>query len=257
MLNVIAVPAFEDNYLWLMHEEGSAEAYVVDPGDSVPIEAALKSNNLNLAGILLTHHHWDHTGGVEALTSNRSIPVYGPDSANIPQVTQQLKEGETLQLNQNLSFDIIAVPGHTLDHIAYHDGDSGSLFCGDALFAGGCGRMFEGQPAQMQASLAKLAALPSKTNIYCAHEYTQSNLRFAAVVEPDNIELRQRIAEVNNDRAAGRRTVPSVMADELTTNPFLRCSSDAVIAAAQAHQGKALATHAEVFAALRQWKDNF
>lgn len=257
MLNVIAVPAFNDNYLWLMHAEGSVDAYVVDPGDSAPIEAALKAHNLELAGILLTHHHWDHTGGVDTLMGDRSIPIYGPNSSNIPQVTHPLNEGDTVRLNKGISFDVIEVPGHTLDHIAYHDSDSGSLFCGDALFAGGCGRMFEGQPAQMHHSLLKLAALPRETSIYCAHEYTQSNLRFAAAVEPDNTELRQRIDTVNHERAAGRRTVPSKMVDELATNPFLRCSSDAVISAAQAHQGKTLTEPAEVFAALRQWKDNF
>lgn len=257
MLNVIAVPAFQDNYLWVLHAEGTRDCYVVDPGDAVVIEAALTEQDLNLSGILLTHHHWDHTGGVEALTAKRSIPVYGPNSANIPHVTHAVGEGNEVCLEGGLTLTILEVPGHTLDHIAYFEPESHSVFCGDALFAGGCGRMFEGTAPQMQASLAKLAALPETTRIYCAHEYTQANLSFAMAVEPDNRALAERVALVARQRADGVRTVPSLLSDELATNPFLRWASPQVIASAAQHVGESLSAPQEVFAALRGWKDNF
>lgn len=257
MLNVVAVPAFQDNYLWVLHAEGSSNCYVVDPGDAAVIETALTERGLTLSGILLTHHHWDHTGGVDALTAGRSIPVYGPNSANIPQVTHALGEGDEVYLDGGLKLAILEVPGHTLDHIAYFDSESSSVFCGDALFAGGCGRMFEGTAPQMQASLAKLAALPETTRIYCAHEYTQANLSFAVAVEPDNTELAERVALVARQRTDGVRTVPSLLSDELATNPFLRWASPDVIASAAQHTGKSLSAPQEVFAALRGWKDNF
>ncbi|MGH1374546.1 MAG: hydroxyacylglutathione hydrolase [Cellvibrionaceae bacterium] len=257
MLNVIAVPAFQDNYLWLLHAEGCRDCYVVDPGDAKVIEAALESHNLELAGVLLTHHHWDHTGGVEALTEVRSIPVYGPNSPNIPQVTHALAEGDQVSLSGGLNFTVLEVPGHTLDHIAYFNPENPALFCGDALFAGGCGRMFEGTAPQMQASLAKMADLPSKTQIYCAHEYTQANLRFALAVEPENQFLVQRAAQTDRARSAGQSTVPSELGVELQTNPFLRWAAADVIAAASTQANRSLSNPEDVFGALRSWKDNF
>ncbi len=257
MLTVIAVPAFQDNYLWLLHAEGCRDCYVVDPGDANVIEAALEAHDFTLAGVLLTHHHWDHTGGVEALTAKRAIPVYGPKSANIPLVTEALAEGDEIKLEGNLSFKVLEVPGHTLDHIAYFDDASASLFCGDALFAGGCGRMFEGTAPQMQASLAKMAALPVETKIYCAHEYTQANLRFALAVEPNNQRLSERVKNTDRLRAEGKRTVPSVLGDELQTNPFLRWGAETVVSAASAQAGHSVSKPDEVFGALRSWKDSF
>ncbi len=257
MLNVLAVPAFQDNYLWLLHEDNGCECYAVDPGDAEVIEGALKTEGLELAGILLTHHHWDHTGGVEALTAGRSIPIYGPNSDKIPQVTHPLQEGDQVHLSGGLSLSILEVPGHTLDHIAYVDETSASLFCGDALFAGGCGRMFEGKAPQMQASLAKLAALPANTKVYCAHEYTQANLQFALAVEPGNQRLTERIKTVDTLRSEEKATVPSLLADELETNPFLRWGVKPVVDAASNRAQRSLSTPHEVFAALRSWKDNF
>lgn len=257
MLNIHAIPAFSDNYLWLFHNEGSRDAFVVDPGDAEVIEAALQKLDLDLAGILLTHHHWDHTGGVEALSKSRNIPIYGPASPNIPQVTHTLREGDLLKLGPNTQFKVLEVAGHTLDHIAYHDPDNETLFCGDTLFAGGCGRMFEGNPEQMQSSLAKLAKLPPNTKVYCAHEYTQSNLAFAHAVEPENAQLNLRVKNVASARQANQRTVPSTIADELETNPFLRWDSSAVIESAQKQAGRPLTSPADIFAALRGWKDNF
>ena len=263
MINITLIPAFDDNYLWLFHPLGSNHAYVVDPGDPAPVEAALAEQNLELKGILITHHHMDHIGGVEALTCNRQIPVYGPDSAKIPTVTHPLHNDETLSLEQGeITFHIIAVPGHTLEHIAYFDNQEQILFCGDTLFAGGCGRMFEGTPEQMQRSLAQLGALPAATRVYCAHEYTSANLNFANAVEPDNSELQQRIAETLKLRAAGIPTVPSTIALELATNPFLRVNQPSVIEAAAAYNKNrskedVLIEPHEVFAAIRSWKDNF
>ncbi|MAZ86364.1 MAG: hydroxyacylglutathione hydrolase [Cellvibrionaceae bacterium] len=257
MLTVIAVPAFQDNYLWLLVPDDGRNCYAVDPGDAAAIEAALKTHDLVLAGILLTHHHWDHTGGVDDLLKQRSIPVYGPKSEQIPQVTNALSEGDSIELAEAARLSVIEVPGHTLDHIAYFDSASQSLFCGDALFAGGCGRMFEGNPRQMQASLEKLAGLPAETQVYCAHEYTAANLRFAQAVEPNNQTLSQRVKDVASLREDGKSTVPSLLSDEWATNPFLRCSQVEVQSAASNFAKQSLTSVDGVFAALRRWKDNF
>ncbi len=257
MLQIIAVPAFNDNYLWLFHLPGSQQAYVVDPGDAQPVEAALTRHDLQLAGILVTHHHLDHTGGIAHLLAERDIPVYGPLSDKIPAITHPLHEGQRLSLDSGLDFDILEVPGHTLDHIAYFSAAHQTLFCGDTLFAGGCGRMFEGQPRQMQASLSKLAQLPVDTRVYCAHEYTQANLEFAVAVEPDNAQLQQRVQRVKGLRSEHKATVPSTIQQELQTNPFLRVAEQSVIEAAKNHNHSGSLEPWEVFAVLRRWKDNF
>ncbi|GAB3106918.1 hydroxyacylglutathione hydrolase [Aestuariicella hydrocarbonica] len=257
MLKIIPVPAFNDNYLWLFHRSGSNRAYVVDPGDARPVEQALEHYGLELVGMLITHHHADHTGGIDALQKGRNIPVYGPHSANIDNVTQPLSEGDRLSLKDDISFEVLEVPGHTLDHIAFHCPDEAVLFCGDTLFAGGCGRMFEGEPKQMQASLAKLAHLPPQTRVFCAHEYTQSNLAFAQAVEPLNEALKNRVEETLNKRAQGLATVPSLLQQELASNPFLRVSEVSVIDAAKKHSNREVTEPWEVFAVLRGWKDNF
>lgn len=257
-LSVIPVAAFRDNYIWLLSR--GRLAAVVDPGDAAPVLAALRQRDLRLTGILLTHHHNDHCGGLEALLDadiwapgGRGPVVFGPAGESITGVTDPVAGGETVRLpGIDCTFEVLAVPGHTRGHVAYH-GD-GRLFCGDTLFAGGCGRIFEGTPAQMADSLARLAALPPETLVYCAHEYTEGNLHFAAVVEPDNAALRQRIAVVAQQRAAWLPTVPSRLADELATNPFLRGGEAAVCAAVGLPAGTA---PAEVFAALRAWKDRF
>jgi hydroxyacylglutathione hydrolase len=234
---------------------------VVDPGDAVPVLGHLAQTGDRLCAILATHHHGDHVGGVAELLARFPVPVYGPALENIPGVTHPLSGGEHIELPEiNVGFDIIAVPGHTRGHIAYYGpslAEHGAVFCGDTLFGAGCGRLFEGTAAQMQASLARLAALPAPTFVYCAHEYTQSNLRFAAAVEPDSIAVQRRSEQVARDRAAGRATVPSRIRLELDTNPFLRWDAPAVRAAAAGRLGHVPADAAEAFAAIREWKNRF
>lgn len=256
MLQIHTVPAFTDNYLWLFHAQGSTAAYVVDPGDAAPVEQALDAHGLELAGILITHHHFDHTGGIPQLTAGRGIPVWGPADSKTAGIDHPLREGDSLEV-AGARFEVIEVPGHTLDHIAYHCADEGVLFCGDTLFAGGCGRLFEGTPEQMSRSLAKLAALPGTTRVYCAHEYTQANLRFAAAVEPDNADIASRVSDADALRARAQPTVPSTIELELRTNPFLRCDEADVIRSAAEYAGRSLAGPADVLAAVRGWKDGF
>jgi hydroxyacylglutathione hydrolase len=255
-MNLIALPAFTDNYIWMLHDGRSA--IVVDPGDSAPVITALASRHLTLAGILVTHHHGDHVGGLDGLRPLLQGPVFGPANEDIPQPFIPLRDGDTAEL-LNLAFDVIDVPGHTAGHIAYfHRPIDGTplLFCGDTLFSGGCGRLFEGTPAQMHASLSRLLALPGDTQVCCAHEYTLSNLRFAHAVEPDNDNLASYTRWCEQRRADGDPTLPSSMARERLINPFLRCDEPAVRRTAQAH-GAASDAPVEVFAALRQWKNDF
>lgn len=258
-LNVIPVPAFHDNYIWLFHFDNDANAYVVDPGDANVVEAALTQNELQLSGILITHHHPDHTGGIDQLLSKHSVPVYGPAGGSVPQVTVPMKD-QTFKLDNGLIFSTMTVPGHTLDHIAYFSEPAGEdplLFCGDTLFAGGCGRLFEGSPQQMHHSLSRLTQLPSNTRVYCAHEYTLSNLAFAKAVEPKNTQLLERIQTEKARRQQNIPTIPTTIGLELSTNPFVRSDQDAVIRAAEAHCQHALAEEHEVLATVRQWKDSF
>ncbi|WP_374365511.1 hydroxyacylglutathione hydrolase [Piscinibacter sp.] len=256
-MDLIALPAFTDNYIWMLHD--GTDAVVVDPGDAAPVLAALDERQLALAAILVTHHHGDHVGGVDDLRPRLKGAVYGPRSESIPAPYVPLAGGDTVQA-LGLSFTVIDVPGHTAGHIAYfvEAGRDGAplLFCGDTLFSGGCGRLFEGTAEQMHASLAKLAALPGETRVCCAHEYTLSNLKFARAVEPGNAALARYQAECEATRAASRPTLPSRIALERAINPFLRCAEPEVIASARA-QGAASAAGAEIFAALRRWKNEF
>ena len=253
---LIPIPAFNDNYLWLLHD--GRRAVIVDPGDAAPVQHALRENGLQLASILVTHHHPDHTGGVAELHESTGAPVYGPAREAIPEPFKHLKDGDTVQA-LGLDFEIIDVPGHTAGHIAFYTPDMDGrplLFCGDTLFSGGCGRLFEGTPAQMLASLDRLAALPGNTRVCCTHEYTLSNLRFALAVEPDNTELIGYHARCTALRAVGKPTLPTSIAQELLINPFLRTRQATVMAAAQRFDP---ATHDDnsVFAAIRQWKNQF
>lgn len=251
MLDISFIPAFKDNYIWLLRN--GRDAVVVDPGDAAPVMARLRADGLRLKAILITHHHADHQGGVEALVSAFPVPVYGPENESITGRTVALSGGQAIEvLGQR--FDVIDVPGHTAGHIAY--ATAGALFCGDTLFGAGCGRLFEGTPAQMHASLARLAELPADTLVYCAHEYTEANLRFAAAVEPENRATQERIAACRERRAAGLPTVPSVLAEELATNPFLRSTEVAVIQAAMARIPEAK-DPVSVFTAIREWKNVF
>jgi hydroxyacylglutathione hydrolase len=255
-LRVLAIPAFKDNYLWLIHNGVAAVA--VDPGDAAPILKALAQHKLTLAAILLTHHHADHVGGVPRLLQHTKVPVYGPRNDAIDAVTVPLGEGDRVDLPElPLQLSVLDVPGHTRGHIAYVAQQPGWLFCGDTLFAGGCGRLFEGTPAQMMQSLQKLSALPSDMQVYCAHEYTMANLRFASAAEPDNAALRQRVADEQAKRDRGQPTVPSTIALERQTNPFLRHEAGGVVKTLREHGLPAGATPVEAFAALREWKNNF
>lgn len=260
-LSVLTVPAFKDNYLWLIHD--GVHAVAVDPGDAAPILAALDAHRLTLTGILLTHHHPDHIGGVPRLLAHASVPVFGPRGEEIDAVTVPLAEGDVVDApGLPMRMAVLDVPGHTRGHIAYfyQPAQDGApwLFCGDTLFAGGCGRLFEGTPAQMVQSLGKLAALPDATLVFCAHEYTLANLRFALAAEPANARLQQRLLDDSARRAAGQPTVPSTIGLEKASNPFLRYREPAIIHSLRvAGKLAADATPVEAFAALRLWKNTF
>lgn len=255
MLDVRCVPAFDDNYIWLPALPSSRAVAIVDPGEAEPVLARLAQEDLEPAAILITHHHQDHTGGITDLTARYDIPVYGPAREHIPGLTHPVAEGDTVELDAlGLELTVLETPGHTRGHVCYLG--HGALFCGDTLFTAGCGRLFEGTPEQMHASLSRLAALPEYTLVYCAHEYTTANLRFARVVEPDNPDILARCDEVARHRARQEATVPAPLLLERKTNPFLRCAEPDVIAAAEAFAGRSLASGAEVFAAVRRWKDS-
>ena len=258
-LRVLTIPAFQNNYLWLVHD--GVNAVVVDPGDAAPVLAALAKHGLTLTAILLTHHHADHIGGVPALLRHADVPVFGPRSDGIAAVTVPLVESDRVDVpGMDLSLGVLDVPGHTLGHIAYLRQSPGAhwLFCGDTLFAGGCGRLFEGTPAQLDASLTKLATLPDETLVFCAHEYTLANLAFAQYVEPDNAAIGQRIATESAKRDRGLPTIPSTIALEKATNPFLRYREAGITAQLTAAGKLALgAPPLASFTALREWKNTF
>ncbi len=256
MLTLIPIPAFTDNYLWLLHD--GQRALVVDPGDAAPVLRKLAELKLRLETILVTHHHADHTGGVDELRNTTGAKVYGPAAENIPKPYERLGEGETAHA-VGLDFQVIDVPGHTAGHIAFYAPDVNGrplLFCGDTLFSGGCGRLFEGTPAQMLASLDKLAALPGNTVVCCTHEYTLGNLRFAVAVDPANHQLAEYQAHCIKLREHGQPTLPTSISQELLINPFLRTRQAAVISSAQ-HFDAAAHDDTSVFAAIRQWKNQF
>ncbi len=253
-LNIEGIPAFDDNYIWTLRD--GPHVVVVDPGDADPVLEYLAVEGLTLSGILLTHHHPDHVGGVEELLGIARVPVYGPRDARMGMVTHPVQEGGLVTLpGLSLSLRVLEVPGHTSSHVAYAGDDL--LFCGDTLFACGCGRLFEGSPAQMLSSLDKLARLPQNTRVYCAHEYTLSNVAFALAVEPDNPDLAIRASDVRARRQQGLPTVPSLLSLELVTNPFLRCHEPDVIRSANTRSAQPLPDRTAVFATLREWKNRF
>ena len=254
-MRLLPLPAFDDNYIWTLSAgDGDGQAVVVDPGEAGPVLAAA-DQGLRPGAILLTHHHADHVGGVaELLRRWPGLPVHAPGDERIAQASQRVGDGDRVAAGP-WSFEVIAVPGHTVSHIAFHG--HGLLFCGDTLFSLGCGRLFEGSPAQMLASLDRLATLPGTTRVCCGHEYTQSNAAFARAVDPDNTALARRSEEVTSMRRSGQPTLPTTLADELACNPFLRVDAPAVHAALATHEGQAPGDRVEAFAALRRWKDGF
>ncbi|MBP0621183.1 hydroxyacylglutathione hydrolase [Cupriavidus consociatus] len=256
MLTLLPLPAFNDNYIWLLHD--AQYAWVVDPGDAIEVQRYLKQTNLRLQGVLLTHHHGDHTGGVDALRASTGAEVYGPYHEPLPEPVRRVKEGDRISV-LGLEFEVIEVPGHTAGHIAYFSSEcprNPLLFSGDTLFSAGCGRLFEGTPEQMLASLDKLARLPPHTQVCCAHEYTLNNLRFALAVEPINQDILSYAEHCERLRVEGIPTLPARLGTELLVNPFLRTRQHSVRAAVI---DRAPGTDGDVgiFAALRKWKDEF
>ncbi|AEP29592.1 hydroxyacylglutathione hydrolase [Brumicola nitratireducens] len=255
MNNIFAIPAFSDNYIWCVHD--GKHALVVDPGDAAPVIRTLKEQKLSLTYILITHHHYDHTGGVEALiAAYPDAVVYGPKNPKITGIDHRLAEGESLFLQDpEIELKILETPGHTMDHIVFYNDDL--LFCGDTLFSAGCGRMFEGTPDVFYRSLQKLSQLPDKTKVYCTHEYTLANLAFASHVDPENSSLQEyqtwATAQRNNDQI----TLPSSIAKQKKINPFLRCDSKTIKQNIESIMNLSTNTEVEVFAALRRCKDDF
>lgn len=256
-IEIQAIPAFNDNYIWAIVQTEQKQVWLVDPGDAAPAFEFLAAKKLNLAGILITHHHFDHYNGTEALAEKFHIPVYGAAHEKNPGITHPVSDHDQISLfDEELQFKVLTIPGHTLEHIAYYSSKHHLLFCGDTLFAAGCGRVFEGTPEQMYQSLMRLKNLPEQTKIYCGHEYTLANLKFAQTVEPDNLAIAKRIQITQQLRENNLPSLPSLIELEKKTNPFLRCEFSDVIAAAQQRRETTLNNPVEIFATLRHWKNN-
>ena len=253
MLVIKPIPAFNDNYIWIL-TNSDKKAWVVDPGDATPVIEYLEREKLILEGILITHHHKDHTGGVNSLKETYSVKAYG---ANVKDCTDEILNDGNKVTVLGTEFNTLSIPGHTLDHVGFYAPKEQILFCGDTLSYGGCGRLFEGTPEQMYQSLQKLATLPDETRVYATHEYTQANLKFASAVEPDSPYILKAIHETDQIRNRNLPTLPTTIGDEKCHNPFLRSHQPPVIAAATEQSGSLVIDPVEVFATIRQWKDNF
>jgi len=253
-LSIFPLPILRDNYVWIITNVEHHAALVVDPGDGGPVITYLKRQQLTLSGILITHHHWDHTNGVATLREYADVPVFASQSA-LPHI-HLVNDHDVIQPNALFpAYRVLAIPGHTRDHVAYYA--DGALFCGDTLFAGGCGRLFEGSAEELYASLQKISSLPDDTHIYCAHEYTLRNLEFAQTVEPHNLNIQKRIEQVQVLLAKQQTSLPSLLKDEKDTNPFLRCHVPDIIAAVEKRTGQRMQQPLDVFRALRKMKDTF
>jgi hydroxyacylglutathione hydrolase len=251
---VIPIRAFADNYIWTIRD--GKKAAVVDPGDARPVADYLKREKLELVAIINTHHHADHVGGNAALLTQWKVPVFGPADDRIGEVTNRMKDGARCTVPHfGIELQVSEIPGHTRSHIAFHG--AGMLYCGDTLFAAGCGRLFEGTPKQMHESLSRLMKLPDDTKVYCGHEYTVSNIKFARSVEPDNTALRELEARAQKQRDQDQPTLPSTIGQEKATNPFVRVREPAVVAAASKRAGRQLSDPVDVLATLREWKNAF
>jgi hydroxyacylglutathione hydrolase len=254
MLEIVPLPAFRDNYIWTLRKGRSAA--VVDPGEAGPVKEYLAREGLGLVAILATHHHPDHVGGIAELVAMKKVPVFGPRGEPIPELTHPVGQDDKVEIPAlDAAFSVLDIPGHTRAHVAYYGLES--LFCGDTLFACGCGRVFEGTAQQMLDSLTKLAALPDQTRVYCGHEYTLANIKFARTVDPGNKVLAAREEKAEKLRAAGLPTLPSTLGEERATNPFLRCAEPVVVESANKYLGARIADPVKVFAAIREWKNRF
>jgi len=253
---ITQIRVLTDNYVWVLINPENRHCAIVDPGDAKPVLNFLERENLILSAILITHHHWDHVNGVPGIIKKLKVPVYGPKDSDVPCLTNPLEEDDKVELTDlNLTLNVLEIPGHTLDHIAYY-GET-LLFSGDTLFSAGCGRLFEGTAAQLYQSLCKLAELPDDTQIFCGHEYTTKNLQFALTVEPNNSAAQVRLKECQVLREQNKPTLPSTLSQEKQYNPFLRCREPSVIEAAKKHSAKTSLSPEEVFAVLRDWKDGW
>lgn len=256
MIKISPIHALKDNYIWIIHNQ--KYAVIIDPGVAFPVIEFIRQQNLELIAILNTHHHHDHTGGNIELSQLFGVKIYGPAKETIPGMTDSLVEGDTIVLPElSLNLSVLDTPGHTIGHISYYDPSLNLLFCGDTLFSCGCGRIFEGTPQQMYASLRRIANLPDATRIYCTHEYTLSNIQFAIEVDPTNPLLTEYAAQVKKARANNEPTLPSMIAIEKTINPFLRCDQPAIINAANQHAKEQLTDAISVFSEIRKWKNNY
>lgn len=253
---IFPIHALKDNYIWALVDERAHTVLVVDPGEATPVFTFLATHSLDLAGVLITHHHWDHTHGISELKARHDVPVAFSAKEKTAGGTWPVSEGDDVHFPQfSLYFHVIDIPGHTLGHVAYYT--DGALFCGDTLFGAGCGRLFEGTADQLYSSLQKCARLPDDTKVYCGHEYTLAGLQFAKEAEPSNKQITTRLQQVTALRDRSAPSLPTILAEEKATNPFLRCHVPEVIQQAERFAGRQLAGPVEVFAALRKWKDTF